>query len=400
MKIGILIFKKQKDRATRDNSFDKLQYLGFRHILSELNTNYEFTDIANIGKYDYILYSITSAYDIESLILEIRKKGMGAKGGKLIVGGAGCINITPIYDYIDIACFGRCEGQINGIIAGEEYDNVWRKENDRNLTGQYNIRQAEKLLPGEKNIGCKNKCRFCQYSWTRKHLGDFNYNANWKLEEDDLRSTKIATSGRYITAIDGFSESTRRKVNKNITDENIINFCSQIYDADLSAPANVKVYSICGFPWETPESIKQDIKHLGDIFAAADRKTGKKRLVIMIMVTPFSPEPMTPMERDTCNVNYHWGQIFENMGRRIYKGTDIECFVLPQINSPITLAKRVMLNRCSLETKDKIINIINARVPTDNKIFAERTKQYLGYNIYGEMSKAPVPYLKSYCAIK
>jgi len=397
MKLGVLIFRKAKDRATRDNSFDKLPYLGFRHVLNELNHGYEYVDIENISKYDYCLYSITSVYDVESLIIEIGKKGINKGKCKLVVGGAGCVNIVAIYDYIDIACFGRCEGQINGILAGQEYENVWRKVKDKDLSKLYIIRQAQELLPGEISVGCKNKCSFCQYTWTRKHIGNCNYNANWKLEEDDIKSTKILNSGRYITAIDGFSEQTRKRVNKSITDKDIYNFCGQIYDVDLKAAANVKVYSICGFPWETPETIRADLKSFGKILGEADRRSGTRRMVMMVMVTPFSPEPMTPMEGDKCNVNYNWGKEFEGMGRTIYKGIDIECFILPQINSPATLARRLIINRANLDNREKIQKILRTRYKTDNGLYTSQISKYLGYDIFNEMTRRPVEYLQSYC---
>jgi len=186
MKIGVLLFYDKINRGTRDNSFDKLPYHGFKYILSELEHPYEVINISQIKECDFVLCSLTSVMDIENLIYAFETYKPDKGRCKIIVGGFGCINIASIYDYIDIAVFGRAEEQINDIIAGVEFPNVWRKDRDVGLEGKYIIRQPDALLPFESMVGCRNKCYFCHYSWTRKYIGTGNYDpVNAPFPEDD-----------------------------------------------------------------------------------------------------------------------------------------------------------------------------------------------------------------------
>lgn len=399
MKIGVLMFCKKKDRATRNMSFDKLDYLGFKYVLSELKSDYEYCSLENIYKYDFILWSITSVYDIESLILDWKKIKKG--DCRVVVGGAGCINIMSIYDFVDVACFGRCEGQINDILAGVKFPNVWRKADDPELSGKYDIRQAQAMLIGENSIGCKNKCFFCHYAWSHKHVGLKHYDNNSKLAEDDLKSTKIISSGRYITAIDGTSELTRLAVNKNITNDDLVKFLSQIYDVELTAAVNVKLYNIVGYPHETVSVLRDDLKELANVFERADRKTGKRRMVVMIFVTPFSPDPITPMECEPVNLDVNWREELNRIGRQVYKGVDYECFILPQILIPPTVAKRVMIQRATLPHA-KIIRdlIVSYDAGKRWQGYIELVRRYLGNDFGGRLSCLPVGYLLSPFKIK
>ena len=153
MKIGVLLFYDKVNRGGRDNSFDKLPYYGFKYILSELEYDYEIINVTQIKEYDFVLCSLTSIMDIENMIYVFETYKPDKGKCKIVVGGFGCINISAIYDYIDIAVFGRAEEQINEILNGVEYDNVWRKDKDPVLGGKYIIRQPVKLLPFETLIG-------------------------------------------------------------------------------------------------------------------------------------------------------------------------------------------------------------------------------------------------------
>ena len=409
MKIGVLLFYDKINRGTRDNSFDKLPYYGFRHILSELQYNYEVINIKQIKDYDYVLCSLTSVMDIENMVYAFETfkpdKGMC----KIIVGGFGCVNISAIYDYIDIAVFGRAEGQINDIIEGTEFDNVWRKDVDPAIEGKYEIRQAPELLPFETMIGCRNKCYFCHYSWTRKYIGTGNYDpVNAPFPEDDWRGLEVKSSGRYLTAWDGLSEHTRFKVNKKISDNDIRAKIRSWYGFKREAAVNLKIYNIIGYQWETRESVKSDMSKISGIFKECDQMRGGagNRIFIMMMFTPFSPEPLTPMELLSPNIDIIWRDYFEQIGRKVYgdKSTDIECFILPQINSSFTLAKRVMINRCTLGTRKHIQNVLKNK-KIDGMKSAEQIIQLRNYDkfphyIFSKIESPPVPYLETYVKYK
>lgn len=407
MKIGVLLFYDKINRGTRDNSFDKLPYHGFKYILSELEHPYEVINISQIKECDFVLCSLTSVMDVENLIYAFETYKPDKGRCKIIVGGFGCINIASIYDYIDIAVFGRAEEQINDIIAGVEFPNVWRKDRDVGLEGKYIIRQPDALLPFESMVGCRNKCYFCHYSWTRKYIGTGNYDpVNAPFPEDDWRGLNVENSGRYLTAWDGLSESTRFKVNKKISDDDIRIKIRSWYDFHREAAVNLKIYNIVGYPWETKTSIGDDLYKIKSIFKECDLRKGGagNRVFIMMMFTPFSPEPFTPMELLRPNIDIIWRDYFEEMGRQVYKGVDIECFILPQINSSFTLAKRVMINRCQLQDRRYIQNVLKNK-KIDALKSSQQIAQLLKYNgfpfrLFNEIDASPVQYLETFVKYK
>jgi hypothetical protein len=167
-KVGLYIFtNKTKKRGTRKNSyFESDKYTGFRHIISEIDRDkhyVEFCSSANMNRFDFVLVPIISFYDIINLINELKGK---KRTCKVVVGGPGVFNIRGYKDYIDIAVFRRAEGIINRVLEMEPLSNVWYKEYDEGLKNAYEIGKPQYLLGDEKSVGCSNKCKFCQYSWT------------------------------------------------------------------------------------------------------------------------------------------------------------------------------------------------------------------------------------------
>jgi hypothetical protein len=317
---------------------------GMNAILSELKYQYEYVTIDHIKDYYVCLLSLTSISDVEQAALQIQPKDKG--DCTVIAGGQGCLSIHPIMHIIDVAVFGRAEGQINDIIDGAMPPNVWRKENDPYFLGRYQLRQATTLLTDvhEQSIGCKYKCHFCQYTWTRKLWGDrYTHNSDLYAQEDSWNDL-VARPGRNCTAWDGWSERTRLAVNKRITDAQIHDKLSAIMASGFTSVVNLKIFNIVWYPWETEASLTADIANVSKLLSSCDAEHGT-RILIMFLVTPFSPEPLTPMADCSANVTADTRGIFERIGRQVFQGRKIEAFVLPQINSGFTLAKRVLINR-------------------------------------------------------
>ena len=196
------------------------------------------------------------------------------------------------------------------------------------------------------------------------------------------------------------NENTRKKVNKNITDKDISNKIKSFYKIKRKKAINLKIFNIIGYPWETLNSLKKDIIIIKNILEKCDKLIGGKenRLLLMFLLTPFSPEPLTPMEKMSANIIINWRSELNKMGRQIYKGIDIEAFFLPQINTPYTLAKRVMINRANKNNKEKIINIIRNKkistLPSHKQM--KPIIEYIGEDIFKEIDFSPVSYLKTY----
>ena len=342
---------KDSDKTSSVNSF------GARHIQRELAYNYDIVTIDKISNYDFCLVSLTSVVEIENVLRDIYAYGIDKKGCKIVLGGMGCLNIWPLHHVADIAVFGRAEGQVNGILDGERFDNVWRAEDDPMLEGRYKIRQTQSLLPGESGVGCPKRCSFCQYTHVRRWEKSLThgYRAGADLIfEDDWNRLSLGP-GRNITAWDGWGEQTRRKVKKGVSDADIVNKLVDLRERGLAAAANIKIYQIVGYPWDTPESVQREMTAAAELLRRADGPG--TRILIMFAVTPFSPEPITPLEHH--NVDFvNWRDVINDWQsptgrqRQVYDGESIEAFVLPQINGPHTLQRRIALNRCHYGNAD------------------------------------------------
>ncbi len=354
--IGALALESKIGRGTRAGG-SKLRAsrpgLGFEAIIKEVSV-YRDVDIvspAEARNYKTLLWSIPSPVEIERMELSRYSK----PAGQIIIAGGMCaLNPWAAYDKIDAMIFGRAEGQIMAILDGLETDNVWRKSKDPRVEGQYSIRQAVELIDGETQIGCRYKCKFCQYTWIRQQqVLSKGYDANMKsTPEDHWRDLVVASSGRYTTAWDGFSEQTRLAVGKKITDEDIIQKIRAMQSLDLSAAIVLKIYMIVGYPWETEKTVLRDIYELRQLLSAAD--TGKGgRVVIMFIVTPFSPEPLTPMQSMAISM-INWRGVINEAGRALYWAEKLEAFILPQIAGPETLKKRIETNRAGRTGKGGI----------------------------------------------
>ncbi len=342
---------KNLDRVSAADSF------GARLIRSEIPWQYDIVSMDRIANYDFALLSITSVVEMESVL----KCSRGISKGSCVViaGGMGMLNVWPMYDLIDVAVFGRAEGQIARVLAGESFPNVWRKKADPSVRGDYMIRQADRLLPGEIAVGCHKRCSFCQYSAIRRQPFTANYSPGRGLHEDDWNSIELK-AGRNISAWDGLSELTRRRVRKNITDAQITRKLTALRVAHHDRASNIKIYNIVGYPWETKHTYDSDMRAIADLLHDCDGRGG--RILIMFCLTPFSPEPFTEMQ--SLNVafeNWHgiagqWGPFGRE--RQVFNGEAIEAFVLPQIPGPLTLQKRIALNRCGESNRARVIKFV------------------------------------------
>jgi hypothetical protein len=317
---------------------------GLRAILNELRFEWQLCGIDEIRKYDICLLAINSVMDIEESVFSISPILKGSC--KIIVGGAGCISIRPLIPIIDVAVFGRAEGQINGIIEGETPANVWRKEIDPLFSGTYEMRQVQYLVGAEKSVGCRKKCLFCQYSWTRNHFSPTGsrYSDSKRSYEDVFESLNVWRSGVYTTALDGFSEKTRKRVGKNISDQMLVETISGIRQKSFDKAVILKVFNILWYPWETKSSVRYDIMHLRELLRSCDGSNGT-RICFLLCLTPFSPEPLTPMAWMPANVFVDTIAFLNTICRRLYCGEKIEAIILPNVNTGFTLAKRVLINR-------------------------------------------------------
>jgi len=335
-RIGVLVLNNFVDRtSSKGKNYKPSQ--GLKAILSELKEPYDFCPPASINQYEYVLVSLTSVMDVENLVYNLEMYAPPPTA-KLVIGGFGVCNIRLLIPYIDIAVFGRAEGQINQVLAGVNYGNVWRKADDPELAGRYEMRQPRYLVSGETSVGCKYRCRFCQYAHIR--LGDGKYDPGMTVQETDWSSLEITSPGRYNSAWDGWSTDTWHKVNKPVSKATIEKKLVGL--GELGGTVFIKLFQIIGYPWETPETILSDIEDIGLLLKEIDDHL-KCRVVLSFLCTPFGAEPLTPMELDQVDISTNWRDIIGD--KMVYEGRNIKAFVLPMMSGSYNLVKRMLIHR-------------------------------------------------------
>lgn len=365
VKVGIYIFTHQiKDRfiTDKDRYFDGKAYYGFNQIISEIDLSkysIEYVSSANFNNVDFVLVSITSFYDIFNIRNDLKNKN---KKAKFIFGGAGISNLESLYDIADVIVLGRAEGLINKILNYEPIPNVYYKIYDYNLENKYIIGQANYLIKyndfQEKTIGCPDKCKFCQFSWKFNLYPQIidNYNSGYNNREDTINNLDFSlcnrrTAPRLNSAIDGFTEYTRKKIGKKILNSDITKKLREIYDLQNPYFA-LKLYAIVGFSWEN--SI--EIEEFYNAVQAAD-KVSDKKLNIFLISTHFVPMPFTPMECEPVNLYDFRSDVEKNNYTRLGKSINIY-YPYSQITSPLTAIEQTIVNRIKKEELEKFDKIL------------------------------------------
>jgi len=177
--------------------------------------------------------------------------------------------------------------------------------------------------------------------------------------EDDWKHLDVRDGRDYITAWDGLSYETRKVVNKHITDEQIQEKIIEIYERKITVDMKVKTYCIIGYPWETWDSILYDLDHLAQVVKEVDRKKKVMMLRIFMLMTPFMPEPLTPMQYMRSSVHTNFQLLTKQYPHcKVYKGRNIELIIVPFLPSNFTILKRMYVNRGFEEDLDKFRRII------------------------------------------
>jgi hypothetical protein len=293
-----------KVRRAARSIYDYGRYYGINKVISQSKHKYLKIGHKDIRPGDILLISLTATTDILSII---RYRNLLSKAERLIIGGPACHNVKSFAFMIDAANFGRCDNnKIDRILDGETLDTVWTKS-DPDFQKVYRVDdeitlEGEVQLPNcnvkydELSVGCRKKCGFCLYSWWNGYktsTGDsLKFTSN--VEKEDFWETLDWNRGKIslITALDGFSEETRRKIFKPITKQNII---EKLLEADKSSETflRVKIYLIAGYPWENQEDLEG--LDLIDACRHVDQLLKRVRINIILQISHFIPFPKTPL---------------------------------------------------------------------------------------------------------
>ena len=110
-----------------------------------------------INSVDYVLISITSFMDVFNLVNEL--DGI-KRTSKVIVGGAGVLNIRPYKHLIDYAVFRRGEGALSSIVSGKLLPNIWSRKNDPEFSAIYHLGETKKFIGNEYPLGVEKNVSF------------------------------------------------------------------------------------------------------------------------------------------------------------------------------------------------------------------------------------------------
>jgi len=406
MKVAALVLTGGKIRPnTKRKTFDSFGFLGLRMVIDDFKragVNVLYCTMSTVCDYDMVLFSITAPEDITTFLKSVKSGEYKKDKAFVVAGGAGCVNICSIYDYIDMAVFGRAEGQEENILNKKSAPNIWVKSEDPNIENIYNMRQVHHLHKDENNAcGCRNKCFFCQYTWTRKLVGK-NYTAGNDgntINEEDFKSLNLSKPGRYTTGIDGLSYTTRKRVNKGFVTDQII---KEKFEAAIALGYEkaymLKLFGIVGYPWETVHTAREDAKAFGRLFDGIDEKYNRGRLMAAIHLTPFSPEPLTPMEHAPVNIKVNWRRCFGGRSYALINNERINVFIGPYTTTEPTLSRRVLINRCRLGERQKLFSVVTSKIEGVSGVeIHKKVTSYLGRDVFGWQNPGQiVPFLKSY----
>lgn len=314
-RVGIYVQARYAKPTYARESYDARYWPGLemiRDAVERAGHEVHYCSAANVGDHPVVLASITSACDWWTFIAEQSKWG---RRPRVIVGGAGVLNVRPVLFAADAFVFGRGEGIIGPMLAAElrgeqfEHESVCYAASFR-PEHHYRIAQAEAAYPHpvrlsrggewtETAIGCQRRCLFCGYTWHRRHVGGAQAesgagNSVWKssLEQtiwelEPFTADKLR--GVRLVGIDGLSERLRRMVAKPITRDMLRRLL-----VGLSPPGGhaIRLYSLVGLPTEGAA----DWNELMDVVAEADSLAAPRdnRRWVGWFSTPFRAMPATP----------------------------------------------------------------------------------------------------------
>lgn len=395
IKIGIYVFtEKVKKRTTRKNLyFDSEKYNGFKHIILEANAigDISYVSRETINTVDYVLISITSFMDVFNLLNELT--GIDIQS-KVIVGGAGVLNIRPYRHLIDYAVFRRGERCIAPIIFNEKLpSNVYSRRDDPEFTGTYELGSLKEFIGNEISVGCQKKCFFCSYGWTNKYVStvDHGYKSGVSDKEDWFKDFdwQHSVGTGAVTALDGVTEFTRKKVNKYVSDEEITQKMLRAYEIESEKRLSVKIFNIIGYPWEDKNT---NVNAIVEAVKLANKNIGR-RFILTLSFNHFTPMLMTPLQNEKFNMINFRDKIHQTY---FYDCGDFHIYIDPYASSNVYAFENCILERAFEKDTKKIVNILLSKKYRNMSNFEKELVLRKHFSDFLYLSESPVENIKPF----
>ena len=432
MKICTYVQTKYAKQTYKNECYNVRINAGMAVVVDILKRNgyaVDFAGSATVHNYDVVLVQITSDCDWWDFIAE---RITWQKGNyKVIVGGAGVLNVRPFLPFIDYFVLGRAENNIDLLIDalnkyGEyESDNVINSKTF-DVNKKYYLKQVDEIYPHdiclengdtyhEDVVGCNHKCLFCGYTWQRKQAKteEFNYSGLWHGGKDRERAMIDMDNGVAVdlvklrtTAIDGLSERLRFMVNKKISNQMLIKFLIKL--ASCEKPHQVKFYNIVGYPTETIDDwidFKEQIKKADSEFKKQEKQTS-----ILLHSTPFRAMPATPLACKPMSYKNYRGEIGKQLGQGLkgnifYQGNAMWAVESMATESLCTVIQSAIVWRGTEQDTDNFVKLAcNKKFNTANSVIKQITleKYFDVKNLFAELTLETLPtkYLRTYAKVE
>lgn len=321
--IAFLVYEPLKQRHT-NNSFDGNTNIGayvVKDLLERVGHAVSFCTASTARQYRLVLVSFTSTFDVFSFYRHVAlHPDWQAKARTFVAlgGGFGMQNPTSIRMFLDYAAFGRIEGFLVPLVEALLEGRPYTHESVMHLPGLNPVRlaQAPTLYPHaiktgtihfqEEFTGCPLKCKFCHYTFARKHQvaegqdehayvqTTLNKSGN-EVTWEQVQTTAHKLRGVVSCAWDGASERLRFIYGKRISAQDIIQGIEHAGCFATKTGTILNVYNIGNFPGET----KADWHELQQTLS-----TVRNRFLVTLMLrtTPFQPSLCTPMQWESVQL--------------------------------------------------------------------------------------------------
>ena len=437
MKICAYVQSQYNKRNYKNDCMEIRQFCGLRVIIDTLERagySVEWAGLATVHEYDIVLVSLTSDSDWWEFVKERIQWRQG--NYKVIIGGAGCLHITPFLPHGDYFSLGRGEESVVNLV--KKLDGKDGFEDDSIIEAKtfspdkiYQIRQTDKVYPHklpliqnkffeENAIGCNHKCLFCGYSWQHKFVSnnDF-YKIGYGLFDtgdaerailDIMKDPDSVDFGRLrSTALDGLSERLRYMVNKRISKECLEMFLRCMRD-NTAKPHRVKFFNIVGYPTETEEDAFEFYETLKKIDLEPGKELYYTKWGIVLSCMHFTPTPATPMATAPVSKKNYRSYLHNLLspslkGIRIYDGLNFWCVDGIGTEHLATVMRRIVAMRGGENDIENVIKICRSKKFWSAPAGVQQAtlEKYFDMDyLFGEFTAETLPsrYLRTYCKVE